>query len=97
MLDQWKILLFSDKVLLAITNLTISIEEDLLEDTLKTGVLRILIDELKDKNQNNIKENILKGLKNLVYLSNEIKRENGRDILCEYFRANLTNKKNMNE
>jgi hypothetical protein len=46
MLEQWQdklIFIAAEKVLLAISNLTMSIKADLLKETLKTGVMRILI------------------------------------------------------
>lgn len=46
MLEQWQdklIFIASEKVLLAISTLTSVIKEDLLKETLKTGIMRILI------------------------------------------------------
>ena len=51
MIREWKpklMFVAPEKILYAIAILTLTIQEDMLEDVLKTGVITILVDELKE-------------------------------------------------
>lgn len=100
-LDQWQdklIFIAQEKVLQIFINLTKQISESLLEQTLKTGVMNIIIKELNEQNDMKLKQELLNGLKNLLFLAQKQQlKMGGKNLLCEYFRANLSKVSNNSD